>query len=197
VKSKFLETLKAVDGQVQNIDYHQKRYEEVVSSLTGSTFLQLKEHIKAPSLGLYRCRIVYDKKGIVSTSYHKYEKKIIQTLKLIEADTLEYAKKYENRAEINKLLEKRGSCDDILIVKDSYICDTSIANVAFFNGKSWLTPKRPLLKGTTRERLIKDGFLVEEEIMIEDLKKFSQMALMNAMIDFDIIQNKKIGEIIC
>jgi len=197
VKSKFLETVKAVDGQVQNIDYHQKRYEAVVVSLEGSTFLQLRERIKAPSLGLYMCRVVYDKKGIVSISYHKYEKKIVQTLKLIEADTLEYAKKYANRAEINKLLEKRGSCDDILIVKDSYICDTSIANVAFFNGKSWLTPKRPLLKGTTRERLIKDGFLVEEEIMIEDLKKFSQMALMNAMIDFDIIQNKKIGEIIC
>jgi 4-amino-4-deoxychorismate lyase len=197
VKSRFLETIKAVDGQVQHIDYHQKRYEEVIASLEGSTFLQLKEHIKAPSLGLYRCRVVYDKKGIVSISYHKYEKKIVQRLKLIEANTLEYAKKYENRVEINKLFEKKGDCDDILIVKDSYICDTSIANVAFFNGTNWLTPKRPLLKGTTRARLIKDGFLVEEEIMIEDLKKFSQIALMNAMIDFDIIQNKKIGEIIC
>lgn len=197
MNNKFLETIKVVDGNVQNIAYHQKRYEEVVASLDGSAFLQLKEHIKAPSLGLYRCRVVYDKKGIVSISYHRYEKKIVQTLKLIEAETLDYAKKYANRAGINKLLEKRGSCDDILIVRDSYICDTSIANVAFFNGKSWLTPKRPLLKGTTRERLIKDGILVEEEIMIEDLKKFSQMALMNAMINFDIIKNKKIEEIIC
>lgn len=197
MKSRFLETIKAIDGQVQHIDYHQKRYEEVLGSFKNAPFLNLEHAIKAPISGLYRCRVVYDKSGIVDISYHKYEKKVIQTLQIVEANALEYSKKYENRGAIDELFDKKGECDDILIVKNSYICDTSIANVAFCNGKNWFTPKRPLLKGTTRERLIKDGFLVEEEIMIDDLKQFSQMALMNAMIDFDIIQNKKIGEIIC
>ena len=85
--------------------------------------------------------------------------------------------------------DKRESCDDILIVKNGYITDTSIANIALYDGNSWITPKVPLLKGTTRQRYLDNAKILESDIKVQDLKKFSKIALLNAMIDFDIITN--------
>ena len=95
------------------------------------------------------------------------------------------------------LFSQKENCDEILIVKNGLLCDTSIANIALFDGRKWMTPKTPLLEGTTRQRLLESGFLTVKDIAVEDLKMYSQMALMNAMIDFDIIADKKIEEIIC
>jgi 4-amino-4-deoxychorismate lyase len=118
-------------------------------------------------------------------------------LKLIEHNSLEYSKKYVNREPLERLYAQREECDDILIVQNGYIKDTTIANVAFFDGRDWLTPSEPLLNGTTRERLLQEGFLKTEDIRVDALKRFQKMALMNAMIDFDIIADKKIEELIC
>ena len=74
---------------------------------------------------------------------------------------------------------------------------TSIANIAFFDGVDWISPKKPLLKGTTRARLLKERKLILKDIRKDDLKAFTKAALMNAMIDFDIIAEDKIEELIC
>ena len=80
-------------------------------------------------------------------------------------------------------------CDEIIIVKNNLICDTSKANIAIFLNKEWLTPKIPLLKGTTMQRYINNGTLKQKDITVDMLKQSSKIALLNAMIDFDIINN--------
>ena len=189
MKNSFLETIKILDGEVYNFDYHQKRYESVLSSFGINKFLDLKTFIDPPSVGLYRCKLVYTLDNKFNITYYPYEKKIIQSLKIINADYIEYALKYENRSDITTLFDKRESCDDILIVKNGYITDTSIANIALYDGNSWITPKVPLLKGTTRQRYLDNAKILESDIKVQDLKKFSKIALLNAMIDFDIITN--------
>ena len=77
------------------------------------------------------------------------------------------------------------------------ITDTSIANIAFYDGEKWLTPKRPLLKGTTRARYLKSGLVIEKDIFVDDIKLFTKVALMNAMIDFDIMAEDNIEDKIC
>ncbi len=54
---------------------------------------------------------------------------------------------------------------------------------------------QPLLKGTTRARLLKEKRLFEEDIHLKDLDRFSGFALMNAMIDFDVVKNGIISPI--
>jgi len=196
VKRKYLETICAVDGVVQHCTYHQRRYEATLEDEKSKNILQLNDLLQPPKEGVYRCRLLYDCDGICDISYHCYEKRVVQSLKLIEADKLEYAKKYANREALDTLFSKRENCDDILIVKNGYITDTAIANVAFFDGRVWVTPQKPLLQGTTRARLIEDGFLEQRDISVHDLSGYSQLALMNAMIDFDII-HKKVEEIVC
>ncbi len=53
--------------------------------------------------------------------------------------------------------------DDILIIRDGLLTDTSICNVALWNGTSWITPARPLFSGTMRAYLLDKG-LVQAEI---------------------------------
>lgn len=191
MKSDFLETIKCIDGKVFNIGFHQKRYESVLLSYGITKFQDLNSLIKAPKDGLYRCRLIYSSinQDPIEITYHKYNKKKIESLKIVYDDKIEYSKKYLNREDINKLYEQRDGCDDIVIVKKSLLTDTSIANIAFYDGKKWLTPTHPLLKGTTRERLLQEGKIVESDIKVEDLKSFSKLALLNAMIDFDILPN--------
>ena len=104
-------------------------------------------------------------------------------------DTIEYAKKSTDRERIDTLFELREECDDILIVKNGHITDTSIANIALYKEGLWYTPTSPLLRGTTRQRLLESGFLHTTDIKVQDLHKYSKIALLNAMVDFDIISN--------
>ena len=50
----------------------------------------------------------------------------------------------------------------------------------------------PLLEGTCRARLLKEKFIVQKDITVEELMNSSKIALMNAMIDFKVINNHKI-----
>ena len=190
MKSNFLETIKILDGEIFNIDYHQKRYENVLSSFGVKDIQDLKEFIKPPKDGIYRCRLVYSiVNSNIEVSYHKYKKREISSLKLVYDNDIDYSKKYSERNDIDRLYKLRDKCDEILIVKNNLVADTSIANIAFYDNGVWLTPKQPLLKGTTRQRYLDNGKIIEADIFIEDINKYSKVALLNAMIDFDIISN--------
>jgi 4-amino-4-deoxychorismate lyase len=98
-----------------------------------------------------------------------------------------------NRDTLNRLVERKGQADEILIIKNGLITDTSIANVAFLDKDDhWITPATPLLKGTTRERLLSENRIVEAEIKLADLPKFTQMAMLNAMVGFYLIEDFKL-----
>jgi 4-amino-4-deoxychorismate lyase len=192
VNKKLLETIRVENGVALHLAYHQLRLEQSI----GSDTLQLSEILSPPPVhGLYRCRVVYDAAGY-DVSYHSYTKRSVSKLKPIEANGLVYDKKYLDRSALDALFAKKALADDVLIFQNGLCRDTTIANIAFLYKKSWLTPRQPLLQGTTRARLLDEGKIIEEELTLEDIKKFEGVALMNAMIDFDIIP-KKIEDIIC
>ena len=72
MNSTFLETIKIVDGEILNIEYHQKRYATVLQALGSTEIQNIKEFIKPPKWGLYRCRLVYDEDNI-EVSFHEYK----------------------------------------------------------------------------------------------------------------------------
>ena len=189
MKNKFLETIKIFNGEIYNIHYHQQRYENTLRYLGYDNFQDLSSLISPPSQGLLRCRMNYTPDNVFEIEYLPYKKKNIQTFKIVYDDSIEYPFKYEDRSHLNRLLKQRDDCDEILIIKDGYVTDTSIANIAFYDGKSWVTPKTPLLHGTTRQRYLENAKILESNIRVKDLNKFNKVALLNAMVDFDIITN--------
>ena len=196
VSSFFLETIKALDGKVYNLSYHQERLESVLDSLEASEYYDLSSLLSPPKKGLYRCRVVYDSKEI-NISYIKYAKREVKSFKLIYDDSIVYDKKYAKRDLIDMHFTQKDANDEIIIVKNGLITDTSIANIALYDGKKWFTPKSPLLKGTTRKRYLDEEKIFEADIDVNALKSYKKLALMNAMIDFDIIAENNLKGIIC
>ena len=188
--SEFFETIKVLDAKHFNVAYHQQRYENVLKAFGTVNFLDLSSLFNAPKKGLYRCRIRYNTKGLLGIQYISYEKKDVKSLKIVYDDTIEYKYKSSSRASLNTLLEKKSTCDEILIVKNGLITDTSIANIALFKEGIWYTPKTVLLEGTTRARYLKEKKLVLNDISVDELDEYESVALLNAMVDFDIIRKK-------
>ena len=100
-------------------------------------------------------------------------------------DEINYSHKYHNRNHLENLFSQKGDCGDILIVKNGLITDTSFANILFYNGKEWLTPANPLLKGTQRKFLLETEKVSTADIRPSDLKYFKRARLVNAMMRFE------------
>jgi len=184
----LLETIKIEEGKVHNLSYHQKRCDQSRQTLFGChNTIDLSSYIKAPQVGLYRCRILYAEE-LDSIEYIPYTPKEIRSLKIVPSD-IAYDHKYADREALNALLIANPNVDEVIIEKEGYLTDTTIANIAFYDGEQWVTPKKPLLQGTMREKLIDEGFLQTEDITKADLHKYTQVALMNAMIGFKVLNH--------
>ncbi len=187
--SLLVETIKVKDGEVFNIDYHSARFNKTRKELfnTGPS-IDLRDIIILPAYakkGFFRCRIEYDD-HIRNIDFFHYEIKRTRTLRLVEANGLEYSYKYINRRPIDKLLEQKYECDDILMVKDGKITDTSYANIIVRGSDGiWYTPSSYITRGTKREYLLNEGIIQEREITPGSLKKFRELRLINSMIDIE------------
>jgi 4-amino-4-deoxychorismate lyase len=145
------------------------------------TRYNLSELINPPDNALYRCRFLYDHTHC-SIEYHPYLPKKITSLRLIHDNTIDYSLKYAHRTQLDSLYAQRGECDDVLILKNNSVTDTTIANVAFFINDQWLTPDIPLLEGTTRERLLDEGKITPARLSVSDVLSAQKIMLMNAMM---------------
>ncbi|MCB2208297.1 MAG: aminotransferase class IV family protein [Bacteroidetes bacterium] len=186
----LLETIRIENSTIRNLEYHNKRLNHSRKELFNcNDRINLAEIITSEvatkkERNLFKCRITYAKQ-IEKIEFMPYQMPAISLLKLVFDDQLDYAYKFSDRSCLNELFEKRGNCDDILIVKRGLITDTSYANVLFFNGKEWLTPTHPLLRGTQRASLLNRELVRVADIRPEDLKHFEKARIINAMIRFE------------
>jgi 4-amino-4-deoxychorismate lyase len=183
----LFETIKIVNGKPKNLALHDKRLNLSRQKLFGiNEILQLSDFIQVPEenkVGIFRCRVIYGS-SIISTEYTPYYPAAIKTLKLVHSDTIKYDLKYLERSCLTKFIN-RDIADDILIVKEGCITDSSFANIVFTDGKHWVTPDTPLLYGTMRERLLFKGIIDTERITIDNLYNFTHFRLINAMLGFN------------
>ena len=185
--SRFIETILIKNGRPKNLPYHQRRVERTVSRFFGVRPIELDKYLlRVPSEGLFRCRLTYGK-TIENIEFIPYTTMKKSKLLAIESDLI-YNYKFQDRSSLEDLLKQaqQKKCDDALIVKNGLIADTTIANIAFFDGKRWITPALPLLQGTARARLLESGMIIPENITIDELERFSHFALMNALSGFYI-----------
>lgn len=185
---KFLETIKADDGHLFHLEYHQKRLNRSIASLGSDVRYELRDLLRPPQSGLYRCRILYDDADI-TIEYLPYKTRIFHLLQAVIDDNIEYHYKYAQRERLDELFAQREHCDDIVIVRNGMLTDTTIANIALYDGNRWVTPASPLLEGTTRTRLIDAGKLTEADISLDTLNRYHATAIMNAMLGFVQVEN--------
>jgi 4-amino-4-deoxychorismate lyase len=187
----LFETIRVNDKMAENPGYHQARMDHSRRELFGDAMaINLNEVIRnsdIPGVGLYKCRIVYNKE-IHNVEFVPYQPRMIRNLKMVLADGIIYNHKFLDRRSFEKLKHENTDADELVIVRKGLITDTTFSNIALFDGKNWYTPASYLLKGTRRQSLIESGKIIPAEITINDISRYQRISLINAMLDLgDII----------
>lgn len=191
----MIESIKIQFRQLQNIEWHNRRLNETCRKLYGKFIdVDLKSKIRIPKLDIekiYKCRVLYGP-DVYDIDIQEYKPRVLNKLKLIVDNDIDYRFKYEDRSAFEKLMTQKGEADDILIVKNGCITDTSYSNIVFFDGSKWITPDTYLLNGTQRQRLLQEGKIVEERITPEDLHRFKLVKPINTMLEIEFSPSVKI-----
>ena len=188
--SLLYDAIKVENRQLVNISFHNARVNRSRKELFGIfEEIDLAEIIVLPEdldTGKYKCRVYYDRE-IERVEFIKYEQRNIKQLYAVVDDEISYGNKYTDRSSINRLKEKYAPSDeeDIIIVKDGMLTDTSFSNIALFDGQNWFTPADSLLKGTHRARLLAQGKIFERRIKLSELTNYVEVKMINALMDFD------------
>jgi 4-amino-4-deoxychorismate lyase len=182
----LFETIKVENRILHNLEFHNERLNRSRKHLFGCTdIIDLNELISIPedlNDNVFKCRVVYSEE-IEQIQFANYARRQIRTLKMVECDNIVYTYKYVDRKIFSDLMDSVDA-DDILIIKNGKITDTSFSNIVFFDGTKWVTPAQPLLRGTKREELLRNDIISQENICPRDLSRFEKATLINAMVDF-------------
>lgn len=198
--SRFIETIKLKDGEFPDLEYHQQRVNRTFSAFFPNTPpLQLKEILEDtcnPSSGTYRYTITYSR-ILEGFRIKRYQPRQISRLIIKEVEELDYQYKYADRSSLEILVDDLEKDEEIIIVKNGLVTDSSYANLAFFDGNSWWTPSTPLLYGTKRQKFLDDGSIREKLFKKEDIQNFRKCCLINAMLDLGEVEVETAAIVIC
>lgn len=185
---RFVETIKVLDGQFCNLEAHERRARRTVEAIWGKSLAWEVGKMIIPvemCSGLVKCRVVYDWE-VREVSFQPYVMRQIRSLRLVDGDKVDYRYKSTDRSMFIRLMEQRGECDDVLIVRDGWVTDTSFTNVVFEDVVGGLyTPDTYLLEGTRRQSLLDVGKIQACPIRVEDIGHFQRVLLVNAMIGLE------------
>lgn len=186
--SRLVESIRYENGVFFRLEYHQERMDKsfhaVFGRKCGIKLAKVLADSGQPEEGLYKCRVIYEK-AVETVEYIPYVPRQVKSFKLVRSDRADYSHKFEDKSLFEKLLEQKEGCDDIIIIKNGLVTDTSYSNLLFSDGRHWYTPEKPLLEGTMRQYLLDKSVIKKSEILITDLKRFVKVQPINAMLVFD------------
>lgn len=184
---RFIESIKLAEGRFYRLELHQIRVDKVFADFYPAVkpinLAELLMKSDFPETGIHKCRIVFDSE-VQFLEYIPYVRREIKSLKLVETDMETLPYKIEDRTKLNIAFAKREACDDVLMVRNDLLTDTSYSNIALFDGENWITPKVPLLFGVNRAQLVAENKLIQKDIKVSELFNFQLIRLFNAMIEF-------------
>lgn len=169
---------------------------------TGSTFLQSLlstspwREVEAYLTGqqilpatTYRLTLEYSLAGLSAIRLVPYCKRTICALcPILLPEGFEYSYKYADRSFFERVKAELANDEEPLFVRpDGTITDTSFTNVLIETESGYLTPTRPLLKGTQREGLLQAGLIAEaDDLTLSALRaKAKAILLINALLPLE------------
>lgn len=197
--SQYFESIRCLHGVLQHVSFHQERIARTcaIHNLEMPIIMDcyhsfLTDH-QVPRFGLFKWRMSYGFNGI-RMDITPYSIKPIKTLQLVEHNTLEYGFKNEDRTELVQISQSVHA-DDVLIVQNGFLTDTSYGNILLRKGKQWYTPSTYLLPGTMRTFLIASQQVLEMPITKNELKQFDAFKVVNALRPMELVRSRAIDQI--
>ena len=192
--SQFFESIRVQDGKAHELEAHQQRINRCLQAFRGQplSLENIAFVTDFPKTGLYKWRVQYGLDGVSQSIVSPYKPSQLFSMSIETADHIAYQHKFEDRMAISQLLNA-SEHSDIIMLKKGLITDSSYANLVFFNGQQWLTPKTPMLLGTQRAVLLAQGRILEADISPETLDRFTVFKRINALMTFETSPNLPIG----
>lgn len=184
---RFIETLRVENRRIYNVQLHNERLNRTLerNGIRLSSPIRLEMYLRPEVCeARTKCHVEYNAEGVRSVSYTPYHPRQVHSLCLVEADEADYRFKFADRKALDTLFAQRRTADDTLIVRRGYLTDTTIANIALWDGRDWFTPAYPLLEGTKRRLLLEQGLLKEKDIRADEIFAYKKLCTLNAMLDF-------------
>lgn len=185
--SRFIESIKVEDQKIFLKELHQKRMNDTFSHFGKECKIDIYNlflNLEHDEDGLYKFRIEYDLDNNFKTQIIPYVISELDDFELVIDNDINYSFKSADRTQLQKLKDK-SHADEIIIVKNNQITDTSYSNILFLKDKTWFTPKSYLLNGVMRQNLLQSKEIKETEITLDNIKNFTHFQLINALNDFD------------
>lgn len=185
--SRFIESIKVEDQKIFLKELHQKRMNDTFSNFGKVCKIDIRNlflNLEHEEDGLYKFRIEYDLENNFKTQLIPYAISELDDFELVIDDEINYSFKSTDRTQLQKLKDK-SHADEVIIVKNNQITDTSYSNLLFLKDKTWFTPNSYLLNGVMRQNLLQSKEIKEIEITLDNIKEFTHFQLINALNDFD------------
>jgi len=201
----FIETFMLRGGELIAGELHRERMLRTLrgqEAETSSAFLQRLlstapwREVEAYLMGqqilpatTYRLTLEYSLAGLSTIRLVPYYKRTICTLRPIPLPNgFDYSYKYADRSFFERVKAELASDEEPLFVRpDGTITDTSYTNVLIETEAGYLTPTRPLLKGTQREGLLRADLIAEaDDLTLSTLRsKAKAILLINALLPLE------------
>lgn len=183
----LLETIRIENKKAPLLPFHQARMEQTFAHFGKQCridIIQILNNLDLESNSLFKLRILYDLENHFSVDVQPYEFAKIQSFGLVENNEIDYRLKYADRTALDQM-KRENPAQEIIIVQNGKITDTSFSNLIFLKNGVWHTPKTYLLNGVRRQSLLQEKKIVETDIHLGNLHEFSHFKLINAMIGID------------
>lgn len=183
----LFETIAIIDGEPQNLAYHQQRFENAIKQyFNAQPSRQLADVICVPvgfRQGRVRCRIDYNASEF-QRQFFPYTPREISTFQCVYTEDLDYCFKYSDRKRLDSL--KTLQADEVIIINNGKVSDCTIGNLLFSRKGYWFSSQDYLLKGTQLTKLVETGVVELVQITPQDLSRYEQIMMVNALNPFDL-----------
>lgn len=183
----FIESIKVEDQKIFLAELHQQRIIETFSHFEKEctiNVLDIFKNLNHDEDGLYKFRLVYDLENNFKTQMLPYAISEIEDFELVTDNNLNYQFKSLDR-KILEHLKQKSNADEIIILQNGNITDTSFSNLLFLKDKTWYTPENYLLNGVQRQHLLNQNQIKIAKISVDNILEFSHLQIINALNDFD------------
>ena len=181
---KFLESICFHSNTYHLLDYHQNRIDRTFREFYPKTpSFKLKQIL--PSLSgdkKMKVRLKYNELAH-EINFDLYTPKPITQLRPVVSDKLDYPYKFLDRSMLKQLLNSGRDNEEVIILKKGDVTDSSYSNLIFKQKDVWYTPSTYLLNGVKRQSLLDRKLIVEKAIRPDMFSEFTEVGLINAMLD--------------
>ena len=201
----FIETLMLRSGKLLRTELHQERMRHTLETElarrgegeSSALLAQLSSSKPWPEVELflakqhllpettYRLTLGYGLHGLSSIRLIPYERRVIRSLRpTLLPPNFDYSLKWADRSFFDQVKATMPRDEEPLFVRsDGTITDTSYTNVLVEFGEGLFTPTRPLLRGTQRSYLLKEGLIQEHDALtLEKIRSARRILLINALL---------------